>query len=62
MDGRSNLRLCNVILDVQIMLFGPKSLYDGVAPLVIDPPCAYFTTMQNPPICNPHIALTQLLN
>ena len=27
MDGRPNLRLCNVILDVQITPFGPKSLY-----------------------------------
>ena len=27
MDGRPNLRLYNVILDVQIMQFGPKSLY-----------------------------------
>ena len=28
MDGRPNLRLCNVILDVQITSFGPKSLYN----------------------------------
>ena len=29
MDGRPNLRLCNVILDVQITPFGPKSLYEA---------------------------------
>ena len=28
MDGRQNLRLYNVILDVQITSFGPKSLYE----------------------------------
>ena len=27
MDGSPNLRLCNLILDVQITPFGPKSLY-----------------------------------
>ena len=27
MDGRPNLRLCNVILDIQIMWFGPKTLH-----------------------------------
>ena len=28
MDGRPNLRLYNVILDVQVTRFGPKSLYE----------------------------------
>ena len=33
MDGRPNLRLFNVILDVQITPFGPKSLYGSLCTL-----------------------------
>ena len=43
MDGRPNLRLCNVILDVQITPFGPKSLY-VLSGMTRDPPVGLAAT------------------
>ena len=45
MDGRPNLRLCNVILDVQITPFGPKSLY--AFEFTLSTPLIYLSGLRN---------------